>query len=82
MTLLHFWWYLCRSELVNQHTVPRVPSLFHRGLTESPAGLVIDERVPSVIVRKYIPQGYIEMSKTVVMHEGYMLDATSKGAEA
>lgn len=83
MALLHLWWYLCRSRLINQDTAPRISSLFrfHRGPTESSAHLVIDAGVSPIIIGKYVPYGYVEVSETVGMHEGYVLDALLKGVE-
>jgi hypothetical protein len=61
--------------------MPRIASLLnlHRRLTESPAHFIIDIGIPPGIVRKHVPQAYVEVRETIVMHESYMLNAMPEG---
>jgi len=67
--------------MINQHAAPRITLHFHRGPAESSTHFVIDAGVPSVVVGEHVPYGYVEVSKTMGMHESYVLDAVSEGIE-
>jgi len=68
---------------MNQYAVPWISSFFHvhRGPTEPSTRLVVDARVSSVVVREHVPNGYVEVSETVSVHEGYVLDAVAEGVK-